>query len=82
MTAEAGPRFEQTVEREEAAHDVLRRFDAVGTRDHEPITDRVLSALPPGGPTGSAGTRVIDAAYVTERLADVVGNTDLSGYIL
>jgi ATP-dependent HslUV protease ATP-binding subunit HslU len=34
------------------------------------------------GAPEEAGTRVIDAAYVTERLADVVGNTDLSGYIL
>ena len=38
---QARARFEQPVVGEEAADDVLRRFDAVGARDHEPVADRV-----------------------------------------
>jgi len=30
----------------------------------------------------TAGTTVVDGAYVRERLADVVADADLSGYIL
>ena len=39
--AHAGPGFEQAVERVEAAHDVLRRLDAVVAKHHEPVPDRV-----------------------------------------
>jgi ATP-dependent HslUV protease ATP-binding subunit HslU len=53
----------------------------IGARRLHTVLERLLDEVSFAAPE-EAGTRVIDAAYVTERLADVVGNTDLSGYIL
>ncbi|HEY1681204.1 MAG TPA: ATP-dependent protease ATPase subunit HslU [Candidatus Tumulicola sp.] len=53
----------------------------IGARRLHTVLERLLDEVSFAAPE-EAGTRVIDAAYVKERLADVVGNTDLSGYIL
>jgi ATP-dependent HslUV protease ATP-binding subunit HslU len=53
----------------------------IGARRLHTVLERLLDEVSFAAPE-EAGTRVIDAAYVTERLADVVGNADLSGYIL
>ena len=66
---------------EEPAHDVLRRFDAVGARDHEPVADDVVERAPRRPrrmrPTASSaatsGPRLRgergDAAFAPEHLA-------------
>ena len=39
--AQSGPRFQQSVERKEPAHDVLRRLDAIGAQHDEPVADGI-----------------------------------------
>jgi ATP-dependent HslUV protease ATP-binding subunit HslU len=53
----------------------------IGARRLHTVLERLLDEVSFGAPE-DGGTRVIDAAYVTERLASVVDNADLSGYIL
>jgi ATP-dependent HslUV protease ATP-binding subunit HslU len=53
----------------------------IGARRLHTVLERLLDEVSFAAPE-DGGTRVIDAAYVTERLADVVENADLSGYIL
>jgi ATP-dependent HslUV protease ATP-binding subunit HslU len=53
----------------------------IGARRLHTVLERLLDEVSFAAPE-DGGTRVIDAAYVTERLADVVDNADLSGYIL
>jgi ATP-dependent HslUV protease ATP-binding subunit HslU len=53
----------------------------IGARRLHTVLERLLDEVSFAAPE-DGGTRVIDAAYVTERLANVVDNADLSGYIL
>jgi ATP-dependent HslUV protease ATP-binding subunit HslU len=53
----------------------------IGARRLHTVLERLLEEVSFAAPE-EAGTVVIDAAYVRDRLADVVENADLSGYIL
>jgi ATP-dependent HslUV protease ATP-binding subunit HslU len=53
----------------------------IGARRLHTVLERLLEEISFGAPE-ETGTYVIDAAYVRERLADIVENSDLSGYIL
>jgi ATP-dependent HslUV protease ATP-binding subunit HslU len=58
------------------------RLENIGARRLHTILERLLDELSFEAPSLS-GTKVpITAAYVRERLADVVANEDLSRYIL
>jgi len=60
---------------------VNERTENIGARRLHTVLERVLEDVSFAAPE-VAGTTVIDGAYVRERLADVVADADLSGYIL
>ena len=53
----------------------------IGARRLHTVLERLLEDVSFAAPEDS-GTYIIDAAYVRERLEDIVENADLSGYIL
>jgi ATP-dependent HslUV protease ATP-binding subunit HslU len=53
----------------------------IGARRLHTVLERLLEEVSFAAPE-EAGPCVIDAAYVRERLAGIVENADLSGYIL
>jgi ATP-dependent HslUV protease ATP-binding subunit HslU len=53
----------------------------IGARRLHTVLERLLEEISFGAPEDT-GTYVIDAAYVRDRLAGIVENADLSGYIL
>ena len=63
------------------AMSVNERTENIGARRLHTVLERVLEDVSFAAPE-TAGTTVIDGAYVRERLADVVADADLSGYIL
>jgi ATP-dependent HslUV protease ATP-binding subunit HslU len=60
---------------------VNEQTENIGARRLHTVLERVLDDVSFEAPD-AAGTVAIDAAYVRARLADVVANADLSGYIL
>jgi ATP-dependent HslUV protease ATP-binding subunit HslU len=60
---------------------VNEQTENIGARRLHTVLERVLEDISFAAPE-TTGTVVIDAAYVRDRLADVVENADLSGYIL
>jgi ATP-dependent HslUV protease ATP-binding subunit HslU len=60
---------------------VNEQTENIGARRLHTVLERVLEDVSFDAPE-TTGTVVIDAAYVRARLADVVANADLSGYIL
>jgi ATP-dependent HslUV protease ATP-binding subunit HslU len=78
-----------TLEVTEDAIEQLARFamqvneqsENIGARRLHTVLERVLEDLSYAAPE-TTGTVTVDAAYVRERLQDVVENADLSGYIL
>ena len=63
------------------AMSVNERTENIGARRLHTVLERVLEDVSFAAPE-VAGTTVVDGAYVRERLADVVADADLSGYIL
>jgi ATP-dependent HslUV protease ATP-binding subunit HslU len=53
----------------------------IGARRLHTVLERLLEDVSFSAPE-ETGTYVVDAGYVRDRLADIVGNADLSGYIL
>jgi ATP-dependent HslUV protease ATP-binding subunit HslU len=60
---------------------VNEQTENIGARRLHTVLERVLEEISFDAPE-ITGTIVIDGAYVRGRLADVVENADLSGYIL
>ncbi len=60
---------------------VNEQTENIGARRLHTVLERVLEDISFDAPE-TTGTVVIDGPYVRERLADVVANADLSGYIL
>ncbi len=60
---------------------VNEQTENIGARRLHTVLERVLEDVSFEAPE-ETGTVRIDAAYVRERLADIVENADLSGYIL
>ncbi|HEY5340114.1 MAG TPA: ATP-dependent protease ATPase subunit HslU [Candidatus Aquilonibacter sp.] len=63
------------------AMQVNEQSENIGARRLHTVLERLLDEISYGAPEIS-GPVTIDAAYVRERLADIVENADLSGYIL
>ena len=63
------------------AMQVNDQSENIGARRLHTVLERLLEEISYAAPDTS-GPVTIDAAYVRERLADVVTNSDLSGYIL
>jgi ATP-dependent HslUV protease ATP-binding subunit HslU len=63
------------------AMQVNEQSENIGARRLHTVLERLLEDVSYAAPE-RAGTVTIDAAYVRDRLADVVENADLSGYIL
>ena len=64
------------------AHEVNRRQQNIGARRLYTIMERVLEAISFDAPDMAEKTVTIDAAYVRQRLADVVRDEDLGRFIL
>jgi ATP-dependent HslUV protease ATP-binding subunit HslU len=60
---------------------VNEQSENIGARRLHTVLERLLEEVSFAAPE-QTGTVVVDAEYVRSRLADVVGNADLSGYIL
>ena len=60
---------------------VNEQTENIGARRLHTVLERMLEEVSFAAPE-EAGTVVVDGAYVRKRLADVVENADLSGYIL
>jgi ATP-dependent HslUV protease ATP-binding subunit HslU len=60
---------------------VNEQTENIGARRLHTVLERVLEEISFDAPEAT-GSVTIDGAYVRERLADVVANADLSGYIL
>jgi ATP-dependent HslUV protease ATP-binding subunit HslU len=60
---------------------VNEQTENIGARRLHTVLERVLEDISFEAPERT-GTVVIDGEYVRQRLADVVANADLSGYIL
>jgi ATP-dependent HslUV protease ATP-binding subunit HslU len=60
---------------------VNEQTENIGARRLHTVLERVLEDISFDAPE-TTGSVVIDGAYVRARLADVVENADLSGYIL
>ena len=60
---------------------VNEQTENIGARRLHTVLERMLEDVSFEAPE-EGGTVVVDSAYVRERLADVVENADLSGYIL
>ena len=58
------------------------RLENIGARRLATITERVLEDLSFDAAVHKGETIVIDQAYVTSRMANLIGNEDLSRYIL
>ena len=65
----------------EVAYQVNERTENIGARRLHTLMERLLELLSYEAPDRSGAIR-IDAAYVDERLAELVGDDDLSRYIL
>lgn len=63
------------------AMQVNDQTENIGARRLHTVLERLLEDVAYGAPEES-GTVTVDAAYVREKLADVVENTDLSSFIL
>jgi len=63
------------------AMQVNEQTENIGARRLHTVLERVLEEISFDAPERT-GTVLVDGAYVRERLADVVKNSDLSGYIL
>ncbi len=63
------------------AMQVNEQAENIGARRLHTVLERVLDDVSFGAPEVT-GTVTIDGAYVRDRLADIVENADLSGYIL
>jgi ATP-dependent HslUV protease ATP-binding subunit HslU len=66
----------------EIAERVNRRTENIGARRLHTIMERLLDEVSFAGSEHPEKKVTIDASYVTDRLADVVEDTDLSRYIL
>ncbi|MFQ5329328.1 MAG: ATP-dependent protease ATPase subunit HslU [Thermodesulfobacteriota bacterium] len=66
----------------EMASVVNDRMENIGARRLHTIMERVLDDLSFNAPDMEGGEMVIDAAYVRERLVDIVKDDDMSRYIL
>ena len=64
------------------AAEVNQNTENIGARRLHTVVERLLEALSFDAPEMSGREVVIDAAYVRERLNDIVKNEDLSRYIL
>jgi ATP-dependent HslUV protease ATP-binding subunit HslU len=64
------------------AAEVNDRAENIGARRLHTIMERLLDEISFDAPERAGSTVVIDEAYVDRMLADVVGNDDLSRYIL
>ena len=64
------------------AQTVNERTENIGARRLHTIMERLLDELSFQAPEMSEKSFTVDAAYVRERLADVVRDEDLSRYIL
>jgi ATP-dependent HslUV protease ATP-binding subunit HslU len=60
---------------------VNEQTENIGARRLHTVLERMLEDVSFEAPE-NGGTVVIDGAYVRDRLADVVGDADLSGYSL
>jgi ATP-dependent HslUV protease ATP-binding subunit HslU len=65
----------------EIAMRVNEQTENIGARRLHTVLERVLDEIAFRAPE-EAGSVVVDAAYVRDRLADIAGNSDLSSYIL
>ncbi len=63
------------------AMQVNEQSENIGARRLHTVLERLLDDVSYGAPE-SGGSVVVDAAYVREKLQDVVANSDLSSYIL
>ena len=66
----------------QTAFDVNRRQQNIGARRLYTIVERVLEELSYDAPERKGETVTVDAAFVRERLGDVLGDDDVSGFIL
>jgi ATP-dependent HslUV protease ATP-binding subunit HslU len=66
----------------EMAWQVNERTENIGARRLHTIMECLLETLSFDAPDSPAGTMIIDAEYVDAHLAELVGNEDLSRYIL
>jgi ATP-dependent HslUV protease ATP-binding subunit HslU len=66
----------------EIAADVNRNTENIGARRLHTVVEKLLEGLSFDAPEMGGCDVVIDAAYVRERLRDIVTNEDLSRYIL
>lgn len=66
----------------QSAFNVNESAENIGARRLHTIMERLLEEISFSAPDKSGDSVVIDAAYVNERLADLVGDEDLSRYIL
>ncbi len=66
----------------EMASVVNDRMENIGARRLHTIMERVLDDLSFNAPDMDSGEMVIDAAYVREKLVDIIKDEDLSRYIL
>jgi ATP-dependent HslUV protease ATP-binding subunit HslU len=65
----------------EFAMRVNEQTENIGARRLHTVLERLLEDVSYGAPE-DGGRIVVDRAYVCEKLGDIVGNTDLSNYIL
>lgn len=66
----------------EVAFDVNERVENIGARRLQTVMQRLLEGVSFDAPDKSGISITVDAAYVDKNLADLVGNEDLSRYIL
>ncbi|MGQ3099477.1 MAG: HslU--HslV peptidase ATPase subunit [Alphaproteobacteria bacterium HGW-Alphaproteobacteria-17] len=64
------------------AAEVNERVENIGARRLQTIMERLVEEVSFGAEDMTGTTLAIDAAYVDKQLADVVGDTDLSKYVL
>ncbi|HUG15071.1 MAG TPA: ATP-dependent protease ATPase subunit HslU [Thermomicrobiales bacterium] len=64
------------------AAEVNSRTEDIGARRLHTIVERVLEGVSFDAPEQSGSTVVVDAAYVTERIGDIVSDDDLNNAIL
>lgn len=64
------------------AAEVNERVENIGARRLQTIMERLLEEVSFGAEDMAGTTLAIDASYVDKQLADVVGDTDLSKYVL
>ena len=64
------------------AAEVNDRVENIGARRLQTIMERLVEQISFGAEDMSGTSLAIDAAYVDEQLAEVVGDTDLSKYVL